>query len=101
MKSLLSAIKLIFGVWQAVMEGYQPTLRIFFSVSQLGGALGQPFPNFSTLVHLRKDGSLFHIAVILDGLGILRKEIIISQNYTLIPLNTSFISESEKIALSR
>ena len=35
----MSAIQLIFEVWQAVMEEYQPTLQICFSVSQLDGAL--------------------------------------------------------------
>ena len=46
---------------------------------------------FSTLVNLRKDGSLFHIAVILDGLGFLRREIIFT---------VTSILEGKKIALS-
>ena len=73
----MSAIQLIFEVWQAVMEEYQPTLQICFSVSQLGGALSFYF----SLVNLRKDGSLFHIAVILDGLGFLRREIIFYSDF--------------------
>ena len=36
----MSATRSIFEVWQAVMEEYQPTLQICFSVSRLGGALG-------------------------------------------------------------
>ena len=59
------------------------------------------FSKFSTLVNLRKDGSLFHIAVVLDGLGILRTEIIAYYQYSQISMDTIFILEGEKIALSR
>ena len=73
---MTSAILLTFGVWQVVMGGYQLILQICFSVSY------QFLNNTSkyeeliwnrTLVNLRKDGSLFHIAVVLDGLGLIRQ----------------------------
>ena len=73
---MISAILLIFEVWQAVMGGYQLILQICSSVSYHFLNISSKYKESNwnrTLVNLRKDGSLFHIAVVLDGLGLIRK----------------------------